>query len=450
MHLTDSVTLPRVDAFRHSRKRRQPRRDGLRIVEIRRPMLDHSRTLGHYMSHAQNSSRTRPPCFSRGGTTPGSGSDLAFLCNSHAVGRANPSPGPPITCWPYRRSALWRFLPTTWTHSHRSAGARNSVLRRIGRTALANYGLGGRATDAAALRAEHDLSGRYGRRAVRAAHQSTASAYAGHDRVRDGMAQRAKTRHRPRRTRTRYRSRRLARRRRPRPGRARAARLRPAALAQWAVHRPASHACASCASRRARGHLQKHAATWTPPSGFFRPRVDTLTDGAKVDSMAQSAAFARRGEHPTREDGDRSQQLVKALVSTNDAGLFGRALEVVRATTRKLAQETGTFGLIHADLHYENFLFHRSEEGRSTSTTAAGASTSTTSRSPCASWRVGYGTTSSGQRSSMPTRRSACCRTTTRPTSGHCSILRRMQILLWILQAREHAAFRDSVASMGA
>ena len=32
---------------------------------------------------------------------------------------------------------------------------------------------------------------------------------------------------------------------------------------------------------------------------------------------------------------------------------------MVWATTRKLAEDPASFGLIHGDLHYENFLFHR-------------------------------------------------------------------------------------------
>jgi len=70
---------------------------------------------------------------------------------------------------------------------------------------------------------------------------------------------------------------------------------------------------------------------------------------------------AHSGDHPTREDADRSVQLVQELVSGEDAALFARALEVVWSATRKLAEETGAFGLSHGDLHHENFLFHRGE-----------------------------------------------------------------------------------------
>jgi Ser/Thr protein kinase RdoA (MazF antagonist) len=78
-------------------------------------------------------------------------------------------------------------------------------------------------------------------------------------------------------------------------------------------------------------------------------------------SLARSPAVAHSRDHPTREDADRSVQLVEELVSGRHATLFARALEVVRSATRKLAEAPSAFDLIHGDLHHENFLFHRGE-----------------------------------------------------------------------------------------
>jgi len=191
------------------------------------------------------------------------------------------------------------------------------------------------------------------------------------------------------------------------------------------------------------GQLQEHAATWPPPSAFLRPRVDTLTSDAKIDSMARSAALARHGDHPTAADADRALQLVDALVSSDGAALFARALEVVWATTRTLAEETGAFGLIHGDLHYENVLFHRGET-RAIDFDDCGwgfhlydlAVTlwELESRPRYDELRDALLEAYAGIRP-MPEDHAIHLRA--------MFVLRRMQILMWVLESRAHAAFRD-------
>ena len=190
------------------------------------------------------------------------------------------------------------------------------------------------------------------------------------------------------------------------------------------------------------GRLQEHAASWAPPSGFLRPRVDTLTDAGRIASMC-SAAVAGHGDHPTPEDADQALQLVESLVSSADAALLARALVVVRATTRALAEEPGAFGLIHGDLHYENFLFHGSE-ARAIDFDDCGwgfhlydlAVTLWELES-----RPRYDELRDGLLGAY-----AQIRPLPREHATHLRalfVLRRMQMLLWILESREHAAFRD-------
>jgi len=105
-------------------------------------------------------------------------------------------------------------------------------------------------------------------------------------------------------------------------------------------------------------HLHDHAESWAPPPGFRRPRVDTVTDAGKIASIAGSAAASFPGDHPTTDDAERCLRLVEALISADAAALVADALDPVRETTRRLAQTPGSFGLIHGDLHSENFLFH--------------------------------------------------------------------------------------------
>jgi Ser/Thr protein kinase RdoA (MazF antagonist) len=45
--------------------------------------------------------------------------------------------------------------------------------------------------------------------------------------------------------------------------------------------------------------LQEHAGKWAPPQGFLRPRIDTLTSPSKLASVSPSPAVARSGDHPT-------------------------------------------------------------------------------------------------------------------------------------------------------
>jgi Ser/Thr protein kinase RdoA (MazF antagonist) len=103
--------------------------------------------------------------------------------------------------------------------------------------------------------------------------------------------------------------------------------------------------------------LQDHAAAWTPPPEFVRPRVDTLTAVAKADSIAAGVAPPWHGDHPSREDADRSLQLVQELFAVGDAAILAAAFDVVWTTTRALAADPAAAGLIHGDLHQANYLF---------------------------------------------------------------------------------------------
>jgi Ser/Thr protein kinase RdoA (MazF antagonist) len=189
--------------------------------------------------------------------------------------------------------------------------------------------------------------------------------------------------------------------------------------------------------------LQEHSAAWTPPSGFLRPRVDTLTSGAKGDSVASSATVARARDQPTRADGERALQLVEELVSTADAALFGTALEVVRGSTRALAGDSGAFGLLHGDLHYENVLFHRGEARAidfddcgwgfhlyDLAVTLSELEDRTRYRELRDAFLDGYSQI-------RPLRDDHAIHIAT------FALLRRLQLLVWILESRGHPAFRD-------
>jgi Ser/Thr protein kinase RdoA (MazF antagonist) len=187
--------------------------------------------------------------------------------------------------------------------------------------------------------------------------------------------------------------------------------------------------------------LHEHAAHWTPPRGFLRPQVDTLTSGAKAGLVATTPVQA--GDRPTREDGDRALRLVDDLVSAPDAALFAAALEVVRGSTRALAEEPDAVGLIHGDLHYENVLF-RGGEARAIDFDDCGWGLELYDLAVTLSELEGrprYGELREALLDGYARIR--------RLPDDHVThlaalaLLRRLQLLVWILESRAHPAFRD-------
>jgi Ser/Thr protein kinase RdoA (MazF antagonist) len=191
------------------------------------------------------------------------------------------------------------------------------------------------------------------------------------------------------------------------------------------------------------GHLQRHAACWTPPRGFVRPRVDTLTGTGKVESKAHSAVTARLGDHPASDDAARCLRLVEELISTNASTLCRRALDIVWGSTAKLARDPTGFGLIHADLHSDNYLFHHGA-ARAIDFDDCGWGFHLYDLAVTL-WDL------QGQSRYHELRAAllAAYVQERRLPEDHAIhlealiVLRRMQILSWVLESREHAALRD-------
>jgi Ser/Thr protein kinase RdoA (MazF antagonist) len=187
--------------------------------------------------------------------------------------------------------------------------------------------------------------------------------------------------------------------------------------------------------------LQRHAAHWERPEGFSRPRVDTLTSAAKRDSIAPSGDC--RGPQPTTRDADACLALVDELLGPTDTTVVERALQIVWATTGEVAEDAAATGLIHADLHYENFLFH---DGRARAIDfddcgwglylydLAATLWELEDRERFAEMRDAVLEVHAGHRA-LPA-----------DHLRHLSalvLLRRVQILMWILESRHHPAFAD-------
>jgi Ser/Thr protein kinase RdoA (MazF antagonist) len=189
--------------------------------------------------------------------------------------------------------------------------------------------------------------------------------------------------------------------------------------------------------------LHEHAERWRPPPRFLRPRVDSLSDVGKIASMTASAAASLPGDHPTKEDAERGLRLVEELISADAAARIARALDVVWATTERLAQTPGSFGLIHGDLHYENFLFHHGAV-RAIDFDDCGWGFYLYDLAVTL-WEL-------EQRPQYNDLRDAllAAYADSRPLPEDHSIhlqalfvLRRMQMLMWALESRQHPAFRD-------
>jgi Ser/Thr protein kinase RdoA (MazF antagonist) len=221
---------------------------------------------------------------------------------------------------------------------------------------------------------------------------------------------------------------------------------RPCVLLRWQVGRFADEGLGlthMAAVGTLLGRLQQHAARWAPPAGFVRPHVEAITVAARRASVSSHPQPGEERRHPTARDMDDALELVERLLAPADAALVGRALENVRATTRELSAEPASTGLIHGDLHYENFLFRSGE--------AIGIDFDDCGWGPYL-YDVAVTLAELDERPIYPSLRDALLNTYVRyrplpadfETHLHAlAVLRRVQLLLWILESREHAAFRE-------
>jgi len=192
------------------------------------------------------------------------------------------------------------------------------------------------------------------------------------------------------------------------------------------------------------GQLQRHAQGWTPPRGFARPRVDVLTTAARRASVAGPGEHATQDVGPTPNDEAGALELVARLLGDSDRRVVADALRFTRRSTAALANTPGVWGLIHADLHYENFLFHG---GR-----AVAIDFDDCGWGACL-YDLAVPLSELEGRSNYEALREALLDGYARQRalpSGYddhidaLTILRRVQLIIWILESRKQAAFRDS------
>jgi Ser/Thr protein kinase RdoA (MazF antagonist) len=191
--------------------------------------------------------------------------------------------------------------------------------------------------------------------------------------------------------------------------------------------------------------LHEHTTRWSFPPHFVRGRVDNLTAEVRRKSLLnpQTASSNDLMQHPTDEDIERALRLVTEQCSVEDAAVVRRAIGHIRETLLELGYTPEVFGLVHADLHYENFLFHR---GRAhvidfddcgfghhlfdLNVTLLEIQDHPRYAALRAALLAGY-----RRARPLSTAHEACLDT--------FFMLRHLQLLTWILESRDHPAFRD-------
>jgi Ser/Thr protein kinase RdoA (MazF antagonist) len=189
--------------------------------------------------------------------------------------------------------------------------------------------------------------------------------------------------------------------------------------------------------------LHTYAAQWQPPADFRRGRVDTLTEQGRrmLWHPTSSPAF-----HPTDDDVNQTLVLVHELCSPEDAAIVARAIKRIRAVFQELGEGTEVFGLIHGDLHQENYFFQRGVP-RAIDFDDCG-------------WGhylfdLNVTLLEVQHLPNYPALRAALLKgyRAIRPLPENHEhyletffALRRIQLLLWMLESREHPAFRDEWA----
>jgi Ser/Thr protein kinase RdoA (MazF antagonist) len=197
--------------------------------------------------------------------------------------------------------------------------------------------------------------------------------------------------------------------------------------------------------------LHEYTTGWQPPGLFVRGRVDVLTADARGKPF-YLATDGRKENNlvPDEADAARSIAMVSDLLSAQAGRTVARGIEAVRSMVKPLGNNPQVFGLIHADLHQENYFFH---QGRVCAIDFDDCGWGFYLFDVTVTlWEIeklpGYPALReaylAGYRSVRPL-----------PLEhenylGTFTALRQMQILMWVLESRQHPAFRQNWAAWAA
>jgi Ser/Thr protein kinase RdoA (MazF antagonist) len=107
--------------------------------------------------------------------------------------------------------------------------------------------------------------------------------------------------------------------------------------------------------------LHEHASGWSPPTGFRRGRVDVLTAQARglLWDLAETRSPDGFVKYPSDEDVDRCLRLISSVYPAEVVEAVDGVIQRIRRALIELGHASEKFGLIHADLHQENYFFHQ-------------------------------------------------------------------------------------------
>jgi Ser/Thr protein kinase RdoA (MazF antagonist) len=107
--------------------------------------------------------------------------------------------------------------------------------------------------------------------------------------------------------------------------------------------------------------LQLHGAQFRPPDGFVRGRLDNLTEEARrtAGRGTRETVVRQQIDHPADETA--AIRLVTEVCSAEDGARVAALIRKTRELQQIVGQKPETFGLIHGDLHQDNYFFHHGQ-----------------------------------------------------------------------------------------
>lgn len=105
--------------------------------------------------------------------------------------------------------------------------------------------------------------------------------------------------------------------------------------------------------------LHEHTSRWQPPADFVRGRVDAISAEARRALWSPSTPASSSSIFPADEDVARTLALVSHHCSPQEAAIVERVFAQILAIFHALGEGKDVFGLIHADLHQENYFFQQ-------------------------------------------------------------------------------------------